>query len=195
MKKIIEEIVNTIVKTNSIFFRGITFNDTKKTIELREGSNFTNKSGGSLPHYEYCFEVGEVEEINLYYGFNVTNEKLDRINLFFYSFPDYYWRKKGGNNLSEFNKLMYNNLIHEFSVIYLEVVTAILEIFTKNLGRPSIEKGNNVFKEDYQDYTTYIWKQKNESNNKQTRLSLTKYLDDTVFDDVKLIMNILLTEK
>jgi len=194
MDKMIRQIVDTIIKTDNIFFRGLTFEASKKSIESKEGANFKNKSGGSLPHYEYFFEVGEVEEIVLYYGFDANNSKLNRINLLFYSFPDYYWRKKGGNNLSEFNKLIYNEKIQEFSLIYNKVTLSILEIFTKSLGQPEIEKGNNVFNKRYQNYTTYIWEKHNPINDKLTRLTITKYLDDTVFDDVKLILNILLSE-
>ena len=195
MKNTIEEIFNTIIRSNNIFYRGLNLGATKKEIEAKEGFNYINKSGVSKPHYKYFYEVGEVEEINIYYGFSPKNEKLSNITLYFFSFPDYYWRKKGGKNIAHFNKLMYDEQISEFSAIFDEVTKMVLDIFVSELGAPKIHREHNVFNKGYQHYIAYSWNIENETSNKRTNLLLIKYLDDSIFDDVKLIMKLLLTEK
>ncbi|MCF6350619.1 MAG: hypothetical protein L3J23_06250 [Flavobacteriaceae bacterium] len=186
----INEIFNDIIKEESILFRGVNIGDNLKTVEHKEGNNFKKKIG-SLSHYKYYFEVGETEDLILYYGFNKEVKKVDRIKLLFKAYPKYYWKKDGGKELFDFFGLIENNNLKKYLKTFNLVYNEVIKHFTDLLGKPKVETSDSVFNKPYQNFSKSFWVKN------KLRLTITSYLDDNsgLQGPVFQLMEILLTSK
>jgi len=186
----INEFFNDIIKEKSISFRGVTIGDDLKIVENKEGSNFKKKIG-SLSHYKYFFEVGEMEEIILYYGFDKSDEKVDRIKLLFKMYPEYYWRKNDGKDLIDFFTLLENNCLQKYLKPINGVYDEVIKHFTNLLGEPIEEMSDSVYNKSYQNFKRSFWVENN------LRLTITSYLDDSNDSPGSIfqLMEIVLTSK
>ena len=44
----------------------------------------------SNPFYHYFFEIGEMEELNIYYNYEISDKLVKQLNLHFIHYPDHY---------------------------------------------------------------------------------------------------------
>ncbi|MFD1604389.1 hypothetical protein ACFSJW_13350 [Flavobacterium artemisiae] len=174
------ELFNEIIKTNDIFFRGIKIGDTINDVRQKEGTP-TEENLYNNPFLSYFYEVGEMEEITVYYNFIESTSKVTQISLYFISYPDFYWKKEGSENYQEFSDMLVNNKIQKYSKVFLHTLDKIVAHFTALFNEaPSLEKNSDPFNQPYQNYKSYSWTYKNEY-----RLSVISYIDDSIDMNVK----------
>jgi len=175
-----ENLFDEIIKTNDIHFRGIKIGDDINDVITKEGTP-TEEKRYSNPFLSYFYEVGETEEILVYYNFLEDTNKVTEIKLFFISYPDFYWKKDGGNNYVEFTNLLENNKIQKYSEIFLDTLHKIIDHFTTIFkSSPTIKIHDEVFNLPYQNFKAYAWEYE-----EIYRLSVITYIDDTVDENVK----------
>lgn len=174
-------LLKEIIKTDSIHFRNVKIGDTMELVEQIEGPP-TEIKEYSNPFYRYFFEIGEMEEINLYYNYNMVEKLVDEINLYFIHYPDHYWKKEGNTDPIEFWSLLNNNQLQPYSTVFTNTVKNIVALFTNTLNQePTISsETNGVFDLPHQNYKVYKW-----IINEQYYLSIQTYIDDSIDNNVK----------
>ena len=90
-----------IIKTDTLFFRSIKIGDSIDLVEEIEGPPNEIKEY-SNPFYRYFFEIGEMEELLVYYGYRLEEKKVEEVSVYLTHYPDYYWKKAGGIDEIEF---------------------------------------------------------------------------------------------
>lgn len=183
-----DEIYSDIIKSESLFFRGVELGASLDQVEEKEGMDY-DKVTGSLPHYEYYVETGEMEEIFMYYGFKTETQKVDYIRLFLYTYPKIYWENAGGNALSEFFDKVHNQQIAEYTTSFDHTMTKIINHFTSILGTPKLEELDEVFSKPYHEFKKYSWVKD------AMMLSISSYIDDTKEGSVKKVLQLFLRNK
>lgn len=174
------KLFNEIIKTNDIHFRGIKVGDDINDVIKKEGTP-TQEKRYSTPFLSYFYEIGEMEEILLYYNFIEDTNKITEIKLFFFSYPDFYWKKEGGVDYQEFTNLLENNKIQKYSEVFIDTLNEIINHFTVLFDAPpTLTTSDFVFNLPYQNYRCYDWIYK-----ELYRLSVISYIDDTIDLNVK----------
>lgn len=165
-----------IIKNKSIEFRGVPLGASLEEVqdEEQDFDDFYQKNAGHMSHLEYLFEVGEAEEITLYYGFDdqKLSEGVDRIDLYLKAYPKIYWREKKGTVGIEFYQAVQQNKIQPYAKPFLETQEALINFYNDLLGSPTINNKEALFPKAHQNYRCYTWIKGN------LGLSLTSYLDD-----------------
>lgn len=180
-----ENLFNEIVKSDGIYFRGVSLGDSLSKVKEIEGTEFEENNNYN-PHYKYYFEIGEMEEITIYYGFNNNEDIVNEIELLFISYPNFYWKKEGNNNVIDFFNLLQNNQLQPYSTIFLKTQNQLINHFTTVFKKePIVEKKDTVFNQSYQNFSVCSWDIENE-----IRLSIMSYIDDSIDNNVKNFMKI-----
>ena len=185
-----ESLYQEIIKKGGLFFRGVELGASISEVQKVEGTKNNIKSGIN-PSIHYSWETGEMEEIDLYYGLN-SNDKVNRVKLLFYSYPDFYYKQITGGDFLDFEQLVYKNKIQDYSKVSNDLLAQILSSLANNLGEPVEQHKDEVFDKGYQNFKRWIWFK--ERNNSPLRLSLTTYLDDTDSNSIKWVISLLLSE-
>lgn len=165
-----------IVKGEHIEFRGIPLGASLEEVQGKEQDfdDFYQKNSGHMSHLEYLFEVGDAEEITLYYGFD--EEKIaagiDRIDLYLKAYPKVSWKKEKGAVGTAFYQSVEQNKIGAYARPFLETQQALIHFYNDLLGSPRINNKEALFPKDYQNFMRYTW------DKGTLGLSLTSYLDD-----------------
>ena len=176
-----------IIKTSDIHFRKIKIGDDISEVLKMEGTP-TEEKRYNNPFLSYFYEIGEMEEILVYYNFLESSNKVTEIKLFFISYPDFYWKKQGGTDYIEFTSELENNKIQKYSEAFLQTLDKIIDHFTTIFDySPSINTTDETFNLPYQNYKSYAWTFK-----ELYRLSVVTYIDDTIDLNVKNTMIIYL---
>jgi hypothetical protein len=184
-----ETLFNDIIKNDSIYFRGIHLGDPISKVIDVEGESF-EANVYSNPYYKYFFEVGEMEEITIYYKFNAQEKCVEDIELIFIQYPDYYWKKEGHTNETDFFNLLQNNQLQAYSALFLNTRHQLINHFTAIFKKePSVVKKDVVFDQAYQNFTVCSWEIENE-----LRFSIMCYIDDRIENNVKNFMKIWLRD-
>ncbi len=173
-------LLNDIVKTNSIHFRNIKIGDAMTVVEQLEGQPEEIKEY-SNPFYRYYFEVGEMEELTIYYNYAKDEKRVNEITLHLIHYPDHYWKKEGHQDATVFWNLLQNNKLQSFSNVFTNTVTDVVAFFTHTLNQEPIQSIENStpFHAPHQNYKLYHW-----THNGQY-LSIQTYIDDSNEDNVK----------
>lgn len=181
------DLFDEIIKTNDIFFTGIKIGDDIDETLQKKGKPARDKRL-SNPYLRYFYEVGEMEEITIYYNFTESTNKVTQIRLYLISYPDFYWKKEGGKDYQGFSDLLQSNQIQPYSEVFLNTLNRIIAHFTNIFNKPpALENDSDPFNEPYQNYKSYSW-----SYEEKYRLSVTFYIDDSVDQNVKNTMIIYL---
>lgn len=172
-------LINDIITANSIHFRNIKIGDTIELVEQIEGAP-TEIKEYSNPFYRYYFEIGEMEEITLYY--NIKEKLVDEISLHFIHYPDHYWKKEGNSDPAEFWNLLNNNQLKPYSTVFTNTVENILDFFTNTLHqKPTLSSElSGAFDLPHQNYKLYKW-----TIDELYYLSIQTYIDDSIDNNVK----------
>lgn len=177
-------LINDIIKAPGINFRGIALGDPISDVEKKEGG-YTEKKLYSNPFLKYFFEVGEMEEISIYYNFEEADEKVKWITLHFIHYPDYYWKKEG-HSMDDFHSLVFEKHQIPASQLFTDTLNDVVGHFTKAFKKkPSIITKDSVFREAYHNYRCYKWDIEND-----LRLSVMVYCDDNDPQTMKNTMKI-----
>lgn len=175
-----KELFNEVIKTNDIHFRGIQIGENIENVINIEGTP-TEEKRYSNPFLSYFYEVGEMEEIKVYYNFLEDSNEVIEIKLFFISYPDYYWKNEGGEDYTEFTNLLVNNAIQKYSEAFQSTVNEIINHFKVLFNEePTISTTDQVYNLPYQNYKSNAWVFKD-----KYRLSVTTYIDDLIDTNVK----------
>lgn len=185
-----KNIYSEIIRKENLFFRGLTLGANISEVEAIEGSNY-HKKKGSHPSLYYYWDTGEVENIDLYFGLS-TEEKVNRVKLMFYTYPDFYHEQQTGEDFTAFEKRFYENDIEASLKVPNELLNSILIMFTNDLGTPQEEHDDEVFNKKHQNFKRFIWFK--DHNASPLRLSLTSYLDDSDGRNIKWVLSLLLSE-
>lgn len=182
------QIYNDIIKDKGFFFRGIPLGASLDEIKELEGDDYYEVLG-SLPHYEYYMETGEMEEIFIYYGFKEEDYKVKYIRLFLYAYPRIYWKNEGNKDAVEFFNRTKQGKLDEYSKNFESAKKLILQGLNDNLGKPKIEEKDEVFDQPYHKFKKYMWRGEN-----KMFLSATEYVDDSKGDSVRNVLRLFLTK-
>lgn len=178
-------LINDIIKAPGINFRGIALGEPISEVEKKEGP-YTEKKLYSNPFLKYFFEIGEMEEISIYYNFEEKDEQVKWITLHFIHYPDHYWTKEGNTDITDFWMLFEKNEIQAYSHVFTDTVSDVVKHFTDVFKKePVIDKKDPIFKEACHNYNSYNWEVEND-----LRLSVTTYADDSDGRAVKNTMQI-----
>ncbi len=178
-------LINDIIKEPGINFRGIALGDPISKVETKEGP-YAEKKLYSNPFLRYDAEIGEMEEIRLYYNFEEADELVKEITLHFIHYPDFYWTKEGNTDINAFWMLFEKNEIQSYSQLFTNTVSDVVRHFTDAFNKePIVVKDDSVFNQDYHNYICYIWDIENE-----LRLSVMTYADDSDTQSIKNTMKI-----
>jgi hypothetical protein len=174
-------LINDIIKTNAIYFRNIKIGDSMALVEQIEGTPTEIKEYDN-PFYSYYFEIGEMEEITIYYSYNMQQKVVDELNLHFIHYPEYYWKKEGNSDPIEFWNLLNNNQLQPYSTVFTNTVNDIIAFFTNILHHePTISSEiNGVFDLQHHNYKLYTW-----TVSEQCYLSIQTYIDDSIDNNIK----------
>ncbi|MGL4596327.1 MAG: hypothetical protein ACRCYO_02290 [Bacteroidia bacterium] len=175
-----QSLFNELIKTNSINFRNIKIGDAMSIVEQIEGQPEEIKEY-SNPFYRYYFEIGEMEEITVYYNYEKDEKCVKEISLYLIHYPDHYWKKEGHSDTLEFWNLLHQNQLQPFSTVFTNTVTEVIAFFTKTLNQePTQSSEYSVpFDAPHQNYKQYRW-----MHNEQY-LFIQTYIDDSIDDNVK----------
>jgi len=177
-------LINEIIKEPGIYFRGIALGDLISKAEKKEG-HYAEKKLYSNPFIRYDFEIGEMEEMFLYYNFLESDELVNEITLHFIHYPDYYWKKEG-NSMNDFHQLVFEKHQIPSSQVFEDTLKDVIIHFTEAFKKePSIITTDSVFKEAYHNYRCYRWEIEND-----VRLSVMTYCDDSDTSTMKNTMKI-----
>lgn len=188
--QIMESLYKEIIREETIFFRGVQLGISIPEVEEIEGTK-NKKRTGSNPSLHYKWETGEAEDINLYFGLD-KEEKVNRVKLMFYSYPGAYYNQLTKGTLGDFVTLVNQNNIKEFSTLPYALTEKMVKMFTENIGNPSIEDKDEVFNKDHQNFNRWVWIDENHTT--PLRLSLTRYLDDSDYNNIKWVISLLMLE-
>jgi len=171
-----KKLFNKIIKNKTITFRGLDIGVDLAEVEKIEGSDFKKKIG-SLSNYKYFYEVGEMEDLTIYYGFNPKDEKVDYIKLILETYPKFYWSEAGGTDILDFITLVESGDLEKYLILFDSVLEKIIIHFTNLLGDAKIETKDEVFSQSHHKFKRYIW------ISNDYYLTVTTYIDDkTKFD-------------
>ncbi|MBQ4818572.1 hypothetical protein [Aquimarina sp. MMG016] len=182
------EIYNDIIKEEGFFFRGVPLGASLDEVKELEGFDYEEVLG-SLPHYEYFIETGEMEEIIIYYGFKEGEDTINSIDLFLYAYPKIYWEDSGGEIITDFFKLTQQGKLEEYSKHFDGAKNKIIQRLEDQLGKPEIVETDNVFNQPYHKFKKYMWRGDN-----KVFLSATEYIDDSKGDSVRNVLRLFLTK-
>lgn len=174
-------LIQELIKTNTVYFRDIQIGDSMEHVEQIEGTpsdinEYTN------PFYRYFFEIGEMEEMTLYYNYTKEEKLVKEIKLFFIHYPDHYWKKAGHDDPIEFWNLLNNNQLQPYSTVFTNTVNDVVAFFTNTLNQEPIisSETNGVFDAPHQNYKVLRW-----TIDEQYYLSIQTYVDDSIDNNVK----------
>jgi hypothetical protein len=170
-----------LIKTDNIHFRNVKIGDPIELIEQIEGIP-TEIKEYSNPFYRYSFEIGEMEEISLYYNYDKEERLVNQITLHFIHYPDHYWKKAGHNDPMEFWNLLNNSQLQPYSTIFTNTVNDLVAFFTRTLNQEPVisSKIDGAFDSPHQNYKALYW-----NVQEQYILSIQTYVDDSIDDNVK----------
>lgn len=173
-------LIHDLINTGTIHFRNIKVGDSLELVEQIEGAP-TEIQEYSNPFYRYFFEIGEMEEITVYYNYNLEDRLVHTISLYLFHYPDHYWKKAGNTDPIEFWNLLNNNQLQPYSTVFSDTLKDVIAFFTKTLNEEptSSSEKNGVFDEPYQNYKVFRW------NVDEYNLSIQTYIDDSVYEQVK----------
>ncbi len=178
-------LINDIIKEPGINFRGIALGDSVTTVEDKEGP-YTEKKLYSNPFIHYYIEIGEMEELSLYYNFLEADELVREITLSLVHFPDHYWTKEGHTDMTEFWARFEKGELQAYSTVFNDTVNDMVRHFTNVFKKePVIKTEDSVFKESYHQFKCYAWDIEN-----KVRLSVMTYADDSDGRTIKNTMKI-----
>ncbi len=178
-------LINDIIKEPGINFRGIALGAPISTVETKEGP-YAEKKLYSNPFLKYDAEIGEMEEIRLYYNFEEADELVKEIILHFIHYPDFYWTKEGHQDINAFWMLFEKNEIQVYSQVFTNTVSDVVKHFTDAFNKePALVKDDSIFNQDYHNFRCYAWDIENE-----LRLSVMTYADDSDTLSIKNTMKV-----
>lgn len=170
-----------IIKTDTLFFRSIKIGDSIDLVNEIEGPPNEIKEY-SNPFCKYFFEIGEMEELVVYYGYRLEERKVEEITVHLTHYPDYYWKNAGGIDEIEFWNFLINNQLQPFSEIFTNTVNQIITHFERilNLAPTLSNENSGPFNQPQNEYKNYQW-----LVNGQYYFSVTTYIDDKDEKNVK----------
>lgn len=178
-------LINDIIKEPGINFRGIALGDPISDVEKKEGP-YAEKKLYSNPFLRYEAEIGEMEEIHLYYNFEEADELVKEITLHLTHYPDFYWAKEGHTDMTEFWARFEKSELQPYSSVFNDTVNDVVRHFTDVFKKePVIKTKDSVFKEPYHQFKCFAWDIENEA-----RLSVMTYADDSDYRTIKNTMKI-----
>lgn len=151
-------LIKDIIKANTIYFRDIKIGSLMELVLEKEGTP-TEIKEYSNPFYHYFFEIGEMEELNIYYNYEKSKKSVNEIRLHFIHYPEYYWKKEGNTDPIEFWNLLNKNQLQPFSKVFLNTVQDVLSFFSTLLNKEPtlLTKPNAPFDAPHNDYKVYKW--------------------------------------
>jgi hypothetical protein len=175
-----------IIKTRSIHFRNVQPGDTSARVKEVEGNECEEKLN-SNPCYRYFFEVGEMEEVVVYYNFDTAVQFVTEITVFFIHYPDHYWRKAGNTDLGEFeNAVNKGSLPGYCNEVFEQTYNEVMQFFRELISSaPSVSLKDGAFNKPHQQFNSNLWELENDR-----WLSVMRYVDDTDFQNVRNTMKI-----
>lgn len=163
------------------------------SIEVLDNQTATTyfKKGGDRPHYELNKELGEAEEITVYYGYPKGGSTINNITLIFQSLLDiYYENLQGKDGLLE--QALRTDQAQQYTLVADQVFSNVLDWFKLQLGEPIVDEKNEhgLFEEPHHQYQLYKWELEGNSGQKPSILFLMKYIDDRIWNQINYFMKI-----
>lgn len=167
-------LINDIIKETGIHFRGIALGAPLSEVEEKEGP-YAEKKLYSNPFIRYFIEIGEMEELTIYYDFLEADELVKEMTVFLIHYPDHYWTKEGHSNMSDFWIRFDKNELQAYSTLFHDTVNDLVKHFTDVFQKePAIDTKDSFFKEPYNNFKCYTWAIEHEH-----RLTILVYADDS----------------
>lgn len=167
-------IYDDIIRQPGFFFRGVPLGASLLEVSFHEGEDYEAVEG-SLSHYEYYFEVGDMEEVLLYYDYKKEEKIVTAIHLILKAYPKIYWKDEGGAKEQEFFQLVQEQQLAPYSTAFLTTKDQVINQLTNSLGTPLITEKDSVYSQAHQQFQKYAWKGKD-----GLTLTVSSYLDDLV---------------
>jgi|GEM_PF-6399687 len=173
-------LLQNILQTNTIHFRDIPLGSPLELVLEKEGTP-TEIKEYSNPFYHYFIEIGEMEELNIYYNYETTGRLVKEISLYFIHYPDHYWKQAGNSDPVAFWDLLQTNQLQPFSEVFYNTVHDVLAAFTTLFKQePEVSAKPAVpFDALHHAYKSYTWTDDVHYLNMQT------YVDDSIDDNVR----------
>ncbi|MFK7796703.1 MAG: hypothetical protein AB8E82_04560 [Aureispira sp.] len=176
----IEEIYQFILK---VFFTVPALGDSTDLLE--QDSNFSKKEGHN-PHYRYSQELGEAEDIMLYYGYDANSQQINRITLIFESILNIYSDALHGNDglldqaLQQNNTQLYTIIPHQVCMQFIDYCNS------KLLAAPvQYSNGDGLFDQAHHQFRCYTWQAPSGAT-----LRLMQYIDDRVWNRINAFVKV-----
>ncbi|MGL5888955.1 MAG: hypothetical protein ACRC3B_03680 [Bacteroidia bacterium] len=179
-------LIAEIIKSTNINFRNTQLGDTPQRVKEIEG-NECEENAYSNPFYRYLFEVGEMEEVIVYYNFDADITAVKEITVYFIHYPDHYWKKAGNTDLNEFYDGINNKSLPDYcNEIFEQTMKEVLTFFQELIpNAPVVSLSDAAFNEPYHNFSSYQWKLDNDH-----WLSVARYVDDADERNIKNTMKI-----
>lgn len=183
-------LLHEIFKKNALFFREIKLESSREEIIKLEGNNFEENTF-SNPYLKFFYEIGEMEEVQIYYHLDSNTQLLREIEVFFVSYPDYYWKKEGESDYLSFIQKMENKELEKYSVVFNATFDDLLHFCKNEFGEESeISHKDAAFSKPYHEFVKHSWVVEN-----TYRLTIMKYVDDYDYNNIKNTFKIIVAIK
>lgn len=173
-------LIQDIVKTNTIDFRGVPIGSPMDLVLEKEGTPAEINEYAN-PFYRYFLEIGEMEELTVYYNYELEKKQVKHIALHLIHYPDHYWKEAGNSDPSEFWDLLNKNQLQPFSEVFYETVQDLISFFTTLFNQEPVFSTKDAvpFDEPHNAFKSYTW------TDDTHHLNLRTYVDDKIDNNVK----------
>ncbi|MNJ89103.1 hypothetical protein D3C87_66640 [compost metagenome] len=173
-------LIQDIIKSKTVDFRGVPIGSPMDLVLEKEGTP-TQINEYSNPFYHYFLEIGEMEELNIYYNYELAEKRVKNVSLYFIHYPDHYWKQAGNSDPIEFWDLLNTNQLQSFSQVFYNTLRDIISFFTTLLNQEPVLSSEYAvpFDAPHNAYQTYKW------TGDSHYLTIQTYVDDSIDNNVR----------